>query len=114
LLQLSVAVHLLEIEETARQDEGVVTSLLAMVGLVVQASEAVMDPVALTAVELPHWTVWLMAAEVSMMGAVVSRTVMVWVAVADRPQTLVNVHVLVMTLLHPFPVCCSEALTGVG
>jgi hypothetical protein len=113
-LQSSVAVHLLEMEATAKHELGVVTSELAMVGEASQASAAVMEPVALTAVLVPHWTVWLMAADVSMMGAVVSRTVMVCVEVAVRPQTLVKDQVRVMTLLHEVPVWDSEAETTTG
>jgi hypothetical protein len=91
-------------EETARHEEGVVTSLEAMVTLASQTSDAVTDPVAAGEVALPQLTVWLTAAEVSMVGAVVSRMVTVWVLVVVLWQVSVNVHVLVMTRLQTPPV----------
>jgi hypothetical protein len=53
-LQSSVAVHLLEIDATERQEEGVRVSTDEMVTLASQTSEAEIEPVAETEVETPH------------------------------------------------------------
>jgi hypothetical protein len=53
-LQSSVAVHLLEIEDTERHEEGVVVSTEPMVTLASQTSEAEIEPVEEAEVLDPH------------------------------------------------------------